>query len=269
MKDDLGDRMKYYEEAQTKSLMPLLPTFARVDGRAFHTFTKGMTRPYDAAMSKAMIGTAAFLAKETNACLTYTQSDEITLAWLQPTSRSEIWFNLRHSKMVSQIAALATLRFYELCLELMPERASKRPTFDGRVWQVPSKAEGCNVFLWRELDAIKNSVTMAARSVYSDKEIYKKNTAVKRTMLNEKGIEWDDYPSFFKRGVYIQKRTERSPFSTEDIEKLPKGHAARKNPDLIVERSVWRELSLPIFATIENKEAVVFEGAEAIVKDGK
>jgi tRNA(His) 5'-end guanylyltransferase len=267
MNDKLGDRMKQYERLTDSRLMPLLPTFARVDGRSFHSFTRGMKRPYDIDMSTAMIQTALNLAKETNACMAYTQSDEITLVWLSTDSRSQIWFDGRHSKMVSQIAALSTLYFYRICEVSMPEYAKKLPSFDARVWQVPNKTEAANVFLWRELDAIKNSISMAARAVYSDKELHGKHSSDKKEMLQLKGLNWDLYPSFFKRGSFIQKRTVIRPFTTEELSNLPEKHEARENPNLTVARTEFKIMEhLPSFNQIQNKENFIFDGSEPIEK---
>jgi len=262
MRDDLGDRMKEYEGKTEVRLMPMLPTFARVDGRAFHSFTRGMRRPYDERMSSAMSVKDQKLAQETNARMTYTQSDEGTLVWLSDDRKSQIWFDGRHSKMVSQIAALATLHFYRACVFLMPEYAEKLPSFDARVWQVPNVSEGANVFLWREWDATKNSITMAARSVCGDKQLHGKNGAEKREMLFRKGINWNDYPAFFKRGSFVQRRVIEKPFSADEIERLPEKHEARNNPELMVERSEWRVLKMPPFGSVSNREAVIFEGSD-------
>lgn len=264
MNDDLGDRMKDYEGATEVRLMPMLPTFARVDGRAFHSFTKGMARPYDDAMAACMKSTAMALAQETNARMVYTQSDEITLCWHSTDTRSQIWFDGRHSKMVSQIAALATIYFNRRCVVMMGAYLHRLPTFDARVWQVPNRAEGANVFLWREMDATKNSISMAAQIHYSDKQLHGKHSDEKQEMLFQQGVNWNDYPTFFKRGVFIQKRGVVRPFTTEEIEKLPPKHAARMNPALTVERSEWREIDMPPFRSVANREAVVFDGANPI-----
>lgn len=267
MDDKLGDRMKQYERLTDSRLMPLLPTFARVDGRAFHSFTSGMKRPYDLDMSTAMIQTALNLAKETNACMTYTQSDEITLVWLSTDTKSQIWFDGRHSKMVSQIAALATLYFYRICEISMPEYAKRLPSFDARVWQVPNKIEAANVFLWREIDAIKNSISMAARAFYSDKELHGKNSSDKKKMLETAGMKWELYPPFFRRGSYIQRRTVVRPFTTEELLTLPEKHEARTNPGLTVARTEFTILEHPPqFAQIDNKLGFIFNGEEAVEK---
>lgn len=260
--DALGDRMKLYEEQGETRLLPMLPTFARVDGRSFHSFTRGMNRPYDDRMTDAMLATALRLAQETNACMTYVQSDEITLAWLSKEPKSQIWFDGRHSKMVSQIAAQATLAFYRECVGTMLEYAERLPSFDGRVWQVPNEAEGANVFLWREKDATKNSISMAAQTLYSPKALHGRNSNQKQEMLFQKGVNWNDYPAVFKRGAFIQRRTITGAFTADELQSLPPKHAARLNPALTFDRSEFRVLDMPPFLSVENRAGVVFNGEE-------
>lgn len=262
MIDSLGDRMKLYENLECgRKLIPLVPIVARVDGRRFSSFTRGMDRPFDLRMQAAMLATARELAVETNASMAYTQSDEITLAWHSTDFKSQVWFDGRVCKMVSQLGALATLAFYRCVEETMPEYAQRLPTFDARVWQVPNRTEVANVFVWREWDATKNSITMAASTVYSDRELHGKTGSDKQEMLFQKGINWNDYPVAFKRGTYLQRRTVMKPFSSEELEKLPLKHAARSNPSLLVERSDWRAIEMPILTTVINREDVIFAGA--------
>lgn len=265
MNDALGDRMKVYELAEAgRRFMPLLPIVARIDGRCFSVFTNGMKRPFDPEMTAMMVATTVELVSETNASMGYTQSDEITLAWHSTDPKSQVWFDGRVAKMTSQLGALATLYFYRLVVKRMPDYAEKLPTFDARVWQVPNRTEGANVFLWREWDATKNSLTMAASELYSHKELHGKNGADKHEMLFAKGINWNDYPAAFKRGTYVQRRRVLRPFTADELEKLPPKHEARANPDLVVER--WRiaPLDMPIFGSVENREDVIFEGAEPV-----
>jgi len=266
MKDELGDRMKLYEGAEAaRRFMPLLPVLARIDGRSFHSFTRGMDRPFDAVFSACMIDTAAMLARDTGACMGYTQSDEITLAWHAKTTKSQIWFDGRIAKMTSQLGAQATLIFYRLVLERMPQYANRLPTFDARVWSVPNRAEGANVFLWREWDATKNRLSMAAAAHYSHSALMGKNGRQKHDMLHDKGINWNDYPVLFKRGAYVQRRTLTIPFSAEEIDRLPAKHAARANPALVVERSVYEPVDMPPFGRVTNREAVIFDGDAPIL----
>jgi len=260
MKDDFGDRMKGYERLSEPCLMPLLPTFARIDGRAFHTFTQGLQRPYDERLSQAMVETTKLLAEETGACMAYTQSDEITLVWYTTNPKIQIWFGGKYSKIVSQVAALTTLYFYRECCQHLPQYNQRLPSFDARVWQVPNLVEASNVFLWREQDATRNSIQMAAQAVYSHKQLHGKNTSEQQQMLFESGINWNDYPAFFKRGTYVQRQKTFRTFSCNELERLPSKHAARTNPGLQVERQEYHELSLPPMGSIQNKVGVIFEG---------
>jgi tRNA(His) guanylyltransferase len=271
MQDKFGDRMKMYESFETgRKFMPLLPVVARIDGRSFSKFTKGLNRPYDERMSQAMINTTKRLVEATNARVGYTQSDEITLGWYSDDAKSQIFFDGRIFKMTSQLAALATLYFYQSIQELIPDYAKKNPTFDARVWQLPNLTEAANVFLWREWDATKNSVSMAAHDNFSHKQLHQKNQSDMQEMLFQKGINWNDYPDFFKRGTYVRRITRETKFSSEDIEKLPKNHAARTNPDLVVTRSVVEVIKdFPPLSTIYNRVGVLFSGAYILTESDK
>lgn len=258
--DDFGDRMKLYEMAEAgRKLMPLLPALARIDGRSFSMFTKGLERPYDKRLSDLMIETTKYLVKETNACCGYTQSDEITLAWLSTDWDSQIFFDGRISKMTSVLAAQATVFFaYTLPKYLPWEYAAKMPVFDCRVWNVPNVVEGANTFLWREQDATKNSISMAARHYYSHKQLENKNGSEMQEMLWQKG----DYPAFFKRGTFIQRRKSARKFTTDELDRLPEKHEARRNPDLMVERTDYVALDMPPFGKVLNRPEVIFFGEE-------
>lgn len=262
MNDALGDRMKLYEAMESgRRFMPLAPILARIDGRSFSSFTCGMDRPFDRRMSDAMIETTVHLVRETGACMGYTQSDEISLAWHSTDIKSQVWFDGRISKMVSQLAAQATLAFYREVLSTMPDYADRMPTFDARVWQVPNRTEGANVFLWREWDATKNSLSMAASAYYSHKALHGKNGREKHDMLHAAGVNWNDYPAFFRRGTYVQRRTLARVFTAAEIASLPPKHAARTDPGLVVERTDVLALSMPPLNTVTNREAVIFDGA--------
>lgn len=262
--DALGDRMKMYERSGTpERFLPLLPVMARIDGRAFHSFVRGLERPYDKRLSQMMIDTTKYLVKETAAVMGYCQSDEISLCWYSGNPDTQIFFDGRVAKMISQLAAITSVHFYRLTVErLPPQYAEKVPTFDCRCWTVPNFQEAANTFLWRELDASKNSISMAARSVYSHKELENKNGSEMQEMLWQKGINWNDYPRFFKRGTFIQRQAITRKFTTDELEKLPPLHEARKNPDLTYERHDYVELDMPPFNKVANRAAVIFEGAK-------
>ena len=261
MNDTLGDRCKAYEGAEaTRRFMPLIPIVARIDGRSFSKFTSGMVRPYDLTMSSMMIATTKHLVEETNASIGYTQSDEISLAWHSTDVRSQVWFDGRIMKMTSQLAAQATMIFNRLVLERYPQYYNRMPTFDARVWQVPNRTEAANMFVWREWDATKNSITMAASHYYSHVELQGKSGEEKQEMLFNKGVNWNDYPTFFKRGTYLRRVNVARRYTSEELDKLPPKHAARTNPNLTVIRTEVRAIDMPPITSVVNREEVFFDG---------
>ena len=163
--DDLGDRMKGLEAQETaRRFIPGLPIYARIDGRGFSKFTRGMARPYDDRMSTAMIETTKELVKQTHATIGYVQSDEISLVWI-PGEGSPGWFDNKTMKMTSVLAGLATAAFIENVMQYFNhwmDLVAKLPHFDARVISMPSTTEAANMLLWRNLDATKNAVSMAA-----------------------------------------------------------------------------------------------------------
>lgn len=264
MKDDLGDRMKFLEGVESdRRAMPLLPIIARLDGRGFSRFTHGLERPFDERMSKLMVETTKYLVSETVACCGYTQSDEITLAWYSPDYREQVFFDGRLQKMNSILAAMCSVFFNREIGKYLPsEYADKIPLFDCRVWNVPNVTEGTNCFLWREWDATKNSISMAARHYYPHSELQNKNGSEMQEMLFKKGVNWNDYPDFFKRGTYVQRKSVVRKFTTDELKLLPEKHAARLNPDLMIERHEIRAVAMPRLSSVINRNDVIFAGAE-------
>jgi tRNA(His) 5'-end guanylyltransferase len=258
-KTSLGDRMKGYESAAESRLLPGTPIIARIDGRAFHTFTRNMRRPYDVTMSSAMVNTTKKLVEESNALLGYTQSDEISLLFFAPDSKSETFFNGRRDKLVSVLASMASVYFREQQLWFKPEGFNQDLAFfDCRVFNTPTRAEAFNYFLWRERDATKNSISMAAQSVYSHAQLHEKNSSEKQELLFQKGINWNNYPEFFKRGTYVKRLKKLTKFTSSEIEKLPAKHAARSNPNLEIARSVVTVMSVPPIHEVEDKIGFLF-----------
>ena len=206
-KDEFGDRIKTYESIQTKNiLIPQLPIIARIDGRCFHTWTKDFDRPFDSRLSSIMMKVMKDVVSEFNCNCGYTQSDEITLTWWSNNYLSQPLFGGKIFKLCSVIASYITSRF---CVYLHDNSLPyvNYPTFDCRVFNVPSKTEGANVFLWRHNDAYKNSVSAAARFYYSHKELEGKNTEDRKQMLLLKNVDWNCYPVYFKYGCFARKST--------------------------------------------------------------
>jgi len=265
--DTLGDHMKELERVEAGRVLTY-PICIRLDGRSFSTFTSGLRRPYDERLSSLMIDLTKALVDETNATLGYTQSDEISLVLTAPTDpTTQGYFGLRAQKIVSMTAAFASVWFARNVDPRIPERAGRSALFDSRAWSVPSLVEAAAVILWRELDARKNAITMAASHYFSVAEIHGKTGAEKIAMLREDGTDFHAYPGFFRRGTFISRVTIEATksFTPEEIATLPPKHHARKNPNLIVTRHALKELDLPSLAYITNRAAVLFEGAEPIV----
>ncbi|MEZ4658167.1 MAG: tRNA(His) guanylyltransferase Thg1 family protein [Caldilineaceae bacterium] len=268
--DQFGDRIKYYEQQEVgRRLLPLLPACARIDGKGFSKFTEGLARPFDARLVELMCETTAYLVQEAQACIGYTQSDEISLVWYSDDYKSQIFFDRRIQKMVSVLASMTTAFFNANLPKYLPEKSGALALFDCRVWQVPTLEEAANTLLWREFDATKNSISMAARHYYPHAELHKKTGSEMQEMLWQKGVNWNDYPSFFKRGMFVQRRKVIRTFTADDIMKLPPKHEARTNPALTVERSEVQRVDMPPFAKVINRVEVIFGGAVPVVASGE
>ena len=259
--ETLGDRCKRFEMAEAgRKAMPGLPLLARLDGRAFHTFTHGLTRPYDRRLSRCMIETTRFLIENLDARVGYTQSDEITLAWYEPSGSEVAYpFDWRFQKLTSVLAGLASARFCQLTAAQLPEKAHRTPCFDCRVWQVPSPQEVLEVFIWREDDATKNSISMAASVHYSHRELHGKNSVEKQEMLFQKGQNWNDFPAAFKRGTYLGRRTAEQKLTDEEWKRIPEAH--RPPREQVFTRSHIVELDLPPIRRLGNAVAVLLSAA--------
>lgn len=265
MKDDFGNRMKAYEKQEAgRRFMPLLPVYARIDGKGFSKFTKGLERPYDERMSRCMIETTKYLVKETNALIGYTQSDEISLAWYSDSVDSQIFFDGKIQKMVSVLASMATVKFNDMILDILPEKSDRFACFDARVFQLPSKMELTNTFLWREQDATKNAISMAARAHFSHKELHGKSGSEMQEMMWNAGTNFNDYPAFFKRGTFVQRVLEERFLTEEELSRIPEKHREEAVSEPVT-RSAIVEMDMPRFGSVTNRVGVVFDGEEPTV----
>lgn len=256
--DEFGDRMKMYEcQEAGRRFTPLLPIYARIDGRNFSTFTRPMKRPFDADLHGCMVAVTKRLVENTGALVGYTQSDEISLLWYSAEIKSQVFFDGKIFKVVSVSAALATSYFIEEASPFWPDRLSGL-SFDCRAFQLPTKDEAANAFLWREMDATKNAVSMAARTMYSAKQLHGKGRADMQEMMFQKGVNFNDYPAAFKRGTFVLRRTVVKELEPEILAKIP----PEKRPTGPIERQVVGPVEMPIFKTVTNRVAVLFDNAE-------
>ena len=231
---DLANRMKEYEKRNQYYLQKRTPVAIRVDGRSFHTFTKGFKRPFDDILMKSMQETAKYMCENIQgAKFAYVQSDEITIILVDyDTLETDCWFNYRTDKLCSISASMATMAFNrafvknvdewgrltfpnwdeggtneEVDVDLLKlndayQRAiGKGATFDARCFNIP-KEEVTNLIYWRQLDATRNSIQMVGQANFSHKELQNKSCNDIQDMLHEqKGINWNDYPTVCKRGT--------------------------------------------------------------------
>lgn len=261
--DALGNRMKRYENVTRNYLTRRVPVIIRVDGKAFHTFTRGMKKPFDNIFMQTMQETMRYLCENIQGCaLGYTQSDEITLVLTDyETITTDAWFGYNIQKMSSISASMATLAFNKFFeenvniysenlfdawntteedwgyFEALSDKVNKA-LFDSRVFSLP-KEEVCNCLIWRQQDATRNSIQAVGQANFSQKQLHGKSCNVIQDMLfTEKGVNWNDFPTDCKRGTCCYRISE----NTTMIDPRDKGKL------IDVSRNIWViDNEIPIF----------------------
>lgn len=224
--DDLGTRMKtFYEQIPKTRLMRRTPVVIRIDGKAFHTFTRGFKRPFDDVLIKTMQETAKYLCENIQGCqLAYTQSDEISLLLIDyQRFETAAWFDYEIQKMCSISASMATMAFnknfqlnvvnkrYEHdtakeLLDVYTKGILNGAMFDARVFNIP-REEVTNYFYWRQLDCSRNSIQMVGQANFSHKGLQNKScNDIQDMLMTQKSINWNDFPTYQKRGSCVIKK---------------------------------------------------------------
>lgn len=224
-KDSLGDRMKNYENVTRNYLTRKLPVIIRIDGKAFHSFTRGLKRPFDDILVKSMQDTMKYLCENIQGCiLGYTQSDEITLVLVDYQNRDSCaWFDNNIQKMASVSASMATMAFNRAFhsnvmreskalytddltdkeidyINALEKAMYKGAMFDSRVFTLP-KDEVINCLIWRQQDATRNSIQSVGQANFSHKQLQNKSCKdIQDMLMLEKNINWNDFPTTLKRG---------------------------------------------------------------------
>lgn len=219
-KDNLGDRMKEnYENRAKTQLLRRTPVIIRLDGKAFHTFTRGFKKPFDDILTEAMQQTMLTLCKEIQGCvLGYTQSDEITLVLTDYKNlETAAWFDYDIQKICSVSSSIATLAFDRHFQKILMDKKipledphfrawAKGAFFDSRCFNIP-REEVTNCILWRQQDATRNSINSVGQANFSHKELQGLSTdQVQDKLFKEKGINWNDLPTHLKRGSCCVKK---------------------------------------------------------------
>lgn len=240
VRDNIGMRMKGYEEASKGRLIRRMPVAIRIDGKAFHTFTRGMKKPFDDILIKSMQETMQYLCKNIQGCvLGYTQSDEITLILVDYKElNTSAWFDSEIQKMCSVSASMATMAFNRAFAKNVDEwgrstfpswddggtydeldedavklnnvyqkAIEKGALFDSRCFNVP-REEVTNLVYWRQLDATRNSIQMVAQANFSHNELQGLScNLLQNKLLTEKDINWNNLPTTYKRGSCCVRNT--------------------------------------------------------------
>lgn len=236
-KTTIGDRMKNnYENITRYYLTRRMPVIIRIDGKAFHTFTKGFKKPFDDVLVKTMQDTMKYLCENIQGCvLGYTQSDEISLVLTDYAElTTDAWFGNNLQKMCSVSASMATIafnkaftrniskqskRFYTEYLEekdasyieTLEIAMNKGAMFDSRVFTIP-KEEVCNYLIWRQQDATRNSILSVGIANFSQKELHCKScNDIQDMLMLQKSINWNDYATTLKRGSCCIKKVIQDP----------------------------------------------------------
>ena len=268
--ESLNDRMKSYEKAYKYLLTPRSYVILRLDGKNFSKYTKNLVKPFDIDLSDAMNKTAMALCDEFNAKFAYTQSDEISILLTDIGNLdAQPMFGGSLQKLCSLSAAVATAKFNEVRnkqflmnmieadKEMVADAISKdfvgdivdfpkQALFDCRVFIVPSATEAINHMVWRNRDCVRNSISMAAQSVYSHKELQGKNSDEQQEMLFKKGINWSKYPPKFKDGLLVIKEEYEKSIEDLTMARLP------SNPVVHIKRKrlVTTEYSLDLIKSL-------------------
>lgn len=225
--DSLGNRMKEFYENRSKTyLTHRIPVLARLDGCHFHTFTKGLKKPYDKVFIKTMQLVTRDLCETIQGCkIGYVESDEISLLLTDyDTLTTDAWFDYSNQKVCSVAASLATMffnkRFAEQVdkwqmfynpnekgnkdyYEVLKKKVELGGYFDARAFNLP-ESEIVNYFIWRQNDATRNSIQGLAQAHFSQKQLQGLNNSQLQDKLHEeKNINWNDCSTVEKRGTCV------------------------------------------------------------------
>jgi len=242
-KDSLGNRIKRYEDAYRIYLPQRMATICRLDGKGWHNVTKKCKKPFDESLINCLNETAIYLCKNIQGVkLGYLQSDEISLLIYNSNFNSQGWFDNNLQKMVSISAAMASSYFTSISHRVFGE--TKVVQFDSRAFVIPLD-EVVNNFEWRQQDCSRNSIQMVARANFSHKECNNKNNSELQEMLfQNKGINWNNLPTYQKRGRCIVKNkvTKLTDYCDKSTGQL-----------MMVDRSIWQiDNEIPIFSQDRN-----------------
>ncbi len=258
-RDEFGDRMKAYEKVYTSAKVNVDKVLcARIDGKGFSKYTKGFKKPFDDILSEVMVDTTRQLVKETHANIGYTQSDEITLIYAPGEKASEYIFGGKVSKINSILASMAAANFNWFLNNANTafKHGIGLAYFDCRAWAVPDLVEASNVLLWRTQDAKKNSTSALFRWTAGHKAMDRLDqAAMKKYLLENEGVDWNDLPNRYKYGTYIKPVTVESHLTEEELSHIPE---AKRPINLLVKRTKIQEIDIGYFGDLTLEQRMEF-----------
>ena len=250
---------KAWEQEWAQRLPAEQPWIVRIDGRAFHSWTRGLERPFDKGLRQSMVESARAVVEESGAWHGYTQSDEIN-AVMYATEGQCPGYGGKLQKIVSLLAASATIAFNEAAKRHLPAhvRQAGPAMFDARVFAVPGRREACTALDERRRDTWRNAVQSVGHWRYGHRAMMGVKTAEIARRLEEDGVGMDCWNPCHVQGVAIAKKRVRRAYRSDEIEQLPRKHEARSNHELKVERTEMAEVVAPPYGDGEAVMELVF-----------
>lgn len=225
----IKDIKKEYEDLTRFYLPKKAYSIIRLDGKAFHSFTKRFKRPFDDDFINLMNETCLSLCREiAGVKMAYVQSDEISLILSDlDNENTQLWFDGNIQKIASVSSSIATAHFNKYLIGHIIFKEFKKDSdreklihlsahvadclrnslayFDCRVFSIPSQEEVINYLIMRQKDAIKNSVSMFSQSFFSHQKLEGKNTKEKIEMCLAEGGDWNSIEIGQQRGRIAHK----------------------------------------------------------------
>lgn len=260
--DSLGDTMKAFERIETdRAAAQGEPVIVRIDGAGFSDFTAHLDKPFDERLHRAMVEAARKVVCDFKCRIGYTQSDEATFVLWEP--EGELPFGGKYQKIATRFATKFATAFLMKALKLFPEAVDRKvPEFDGRSHSLPVPEYAAKNVFWRETDARKNAVSMAARANFSHSVLQGRSSQEMKAMLAEVGYDFYGQPEGFRRGTFLRRVRIQKELEPEMLARIPEG----RRPTGPITRSVVAEVPMPHLSFIENLTEVIMEGEEPIVR---
>lgn len=220
---ELSTRMKKYEGVNKSFLMAKTPAIIRIDGKAFHSWTRGLEAPFDQVFYACMANTAKELVNNIQgATIAYGQSDEISILLKDyATYDTDAWFGGNIQKIASVAASIATGVFNATAVKLGIDRG-KLAFFDARVFALPAH-EVTNYFIWRQKDFHRNSIQAVGQHYLGHKNMQGLGSQDVVDALRELDdpVDWyNDYDSVFRRGYTYQRGSADVNFDIPEFNQL-------------------------------------------------